>query len=852
MVELTSGEFEEGFFDVVDIYLSFKTLRSLAGAIRQPRVAWTTRDSSFRVMSVDGSHEVTFTNRETGFWVTERVGQSAWHELRRALAEWRVPPAVGEESLPTMREFHAEAKKALGKANDRLKTDPYVRLSRSYALARNGRVLAVSGLVHDGASCVCFPTEAAARAYLGEARGPASSDGEYEPLAVDDVWAFMRQVAGQGLCAIVSDANGSQSPTFVFTIRTEEAGNNFPTVLSLPASSEESWDCMTRSGRRRVDPSSLIPWSRHDILDPVLAELSGEGPLGPNWSSGDPLFELRTAAHFLLIGHVPLLGDWNSFVGSLAFFTSEESAEEYRGNLCKAGSCRIMQEESGEFDPGAGPDLLSLHEVRDLGARLSDLARVAPLACWSINPGGGREASGYGRNWVDQRQMSCVSGRWEMRAHNQFIRLGSFQGWMGMDTIGWSGGQALQLTGLDRTLSAAVLGESVSLQDDLSVSEIDEVLKDWLDPSQPGPWFEEERSPRPEDWLDYFYLATWDSVTGETRPFVWLPTFYHALRFLSQSEETFDREWRTLGVPSCHALVGFQGSDDAAAEKLRGERFRLGLYRLGQRFLLRGYVPSDADDLASLCNAVLLTTHVDGAGYAKDILWRSAGPQVDDILERFEIPREVWDEWQLSEEAWVDARGSLIAKARMEADVWQLLAPRTRHFLSTALAHLDDQGHAPQLDYAPISLEVVKALEYELGLILAEFRTSVAGVALTHDPEKREEVALQRYLGGGTAPELGTMSYLLREEEAAASELRLALRTFLRGMPNFAFLSGNDFAKKGLTRVTKKYRNRGVHDSRIVENVCLECVEALVGSATSPGFIPQVAQWKATRTNRDS
>ena len=93
----------------------------------------------------------------------------------------------------------------------------------------------------------------------------------------------------------------------------------------------------------------------------------------------------------------------------------------------------------------------------------------------------------------------------------------------------------------------------------------------------------------------------------------------------------------------------------------------------------------------------------------------------------------------------------------------------------------------PQLDYAPISLEVVKALETELGELLEGFRRSIEGQHLAHDNQDRNDRELAKFLEGGKAPTLGSIPYLFKLPKPVASPQRAALHHYVMGLPNAAF-----------------------------------------------------------------
>lgn len=84
------------------------------------------------------------------------------------------------------------------------------------------------------------------------------------------------------------------------------------------------------------------------------------------------------------------------------------------------------------------------------------------------------------------------------------------------------------------------------------------------------------------------------------------------------------------------------------------------------------------------------------------------------------------------------------------------------HKKGAGTAHLEAQGHAPQVDYAPISLEVVKALEVEFGKVLDGFRKTVNGRAFSYNEGEISDRGLSDFLQGEKPPTLGTIAYLPR------------------------------------------------------------------------------------------
>jgi len=448
---------------------------------------------------------------------------------------------------------------------------------------------------------------------------------------------------------------------------------------------------------------------------------------------------------------------------------------------------------------------------------------------------------------------------------NRLELVARLEAWTGEDTILWSGGQKLQLMPLDRSF---VVGSGDEDLLGLTESEAEEATAELLASSDlTSCWaalqtrrFEDSRlaglpagapsndvasaggTGQPGGRLEQFFVASWDTHVPRTTYRPWrFAGFVDALQLLAAYERECDRPSRIVGSPNC-SHIGFRGSGDEVSEDLRGERFQFGLQRLGVQALREAYRPENADRLVTLCNWALRTLHLDFAGYAKDLLWACRSEERGELLKALGITEAEWLAWSDPNEPFVDPKGEALAVELTGDIVWRKLLPKTRHFLATALLHLKERGSAPQLDYAPISLEVVKALEVELVRILADFKASVAGQTFPAT-NKREERSLASFLSGKRPPELGPIAYLLQPAPHGPSQLKASLHSYLATLPNGTFLTSTTFTQAILDKVTKTFRNGGVHDSPIAESGCRDCVTALLGTQSVPGLIPSVVAW---------
>lgn len=682
--------------------------------------------------------------------------------------------------------------------------------------------------------------------------------GDVRVQQVDDAWALMRRAAGEGLCGFQLFAAGEWSHRYMFMVRVEEAGRELPTVLAS-IHGEDGWStALTRTREVEFEHGEVLHWQRFDILDNVSGEAGQTGPFR-NWKNGDPLFEIRATDVVVLLADVPLVGDWNSTEGAFAFFTSAEQAEHYLTQHLRNGQNRVL---TGPLAPPSdfAVTTLAVQPVLDLKARLGELLDVNPFAIWCVNPDSHREDTAYGRLAVRQgheigfavgesreTRMAAVSGIWVLEPSNCLRLLDPYAPWTGYDTIRWSGGQSLQLLPLGRSFGSNALPSEFLL--DATESELEDLIDEYLGKrSLEDCLTEQTDSSDRAGPLEAFFVMSWDTVTGEGRDCPWrFTSVFEALRHLSVYEKEHDREHRETGAVSC-GHVGFLGSNDPSFEDLRSCRFQLGIRRMFQRIVRRGFTPSDGEDIAALCNGVLVSLHVEYVGHAKDLLWASPEAQRVVVMEDLGIADEDWIAWESSANLQVDPEGRAAVVERIGSVAWDALEVKTQHFLATAVLQFASQRHAPQLDYAPVSLEVVKALEVELAAILENFKSKLGGAILSHNPIDREESNLAAYLAGTPgkkAPTLGSMAYFLRPPTDGSSALVAALYGHFRSLKNSQFLLDKKFFRDGLSRVTTKFRNGGVHDSSISERVCSECIDVLIGSTTNPGYIAKTAAWKS-------
>ena len=719
----------------------------------------------------------------------------------------------------------------------------FSRLNTSYVLTVGESLMPAATTYSEGAVAILFPTVKFATQFIEANRDDIESLGMGTPgySKVDDPWKLMRRAAGEGLAGLQS-ADQEYADSFMFMLRVEEAGADLPTVLA-ECVEDGIVNCLTRTGVRALSHAEVLHWARYDIIDRVSARWGVNCPFR-HWDHGAPLYELATKNLVVLLAEVPLMGDWNSTDGAFAFFTTEEEARYYHARHLANGRNRMIAlGKSVEGDPALLMASLKPVKVSDLAGRLRELKKIMGTAAWCINPSGHRGSGGFGRFWESNKgsnfQLRTVAGNWRVLPGNHFEKTDTPLAWTGSDTLFWSGGQSIQLLPLDVSFGTdPIRTEATSTE--MTEVEAEEWVADFIAKSTLEKIYDREHR---EPSLNGFFVKCWDSVTGDVyEPIPEFNGFLEALQFLAAYERDHDANFRLHGAVACSS-IGFTGTGDEGHEALCGERFHRGLILLGKRHLLHGYRPSYARDLVAMVNATIRTIHIDFAGYAKDLLWSSDSEAANDLLDTLGIEHEKWYEWRTGADALIDPIGKELVIERIDTTAWGNLDRKVQYFLSTALCHLEIQGHAPQRDYAPISIEIVKGLEVELGNVLEGFREFLAGSVLAATKDDND---LAGYIyQNKKMPTMGSMSYILRQQEGELSPLRQALHDYIKSLPNAAFLTSNRFTKRDLQKVINNYRNGGAHDSAISEATCRSCVETLIGTKDCPGLIPRVAEWKA-------
>jgi hypothetical protein len=434
--------------------------------------------------------------------------------------------------------------------------------------------------------------------------------------------------------------------------------------------------------------------------------------------------------------------------------------------------------------------------------------KFPPYACFVLNPAGHREDVAWGLFAGvedDGLEVKSVGARWKLLSGHQYSELERIDTFDGQDTF-FLGPSEFRFAELRRSVgrfSPVLKGEDLRA---LTVIEVEEALQDFVDGEDPliedvmGRHIMEVDEG--EDVLDgqrdeeaglldtkvyapllhRWVLNYWDTIEGERLGPFYFDTPFHVARALSRLEIE-DRPARITGRRGCSS-IGFEGSRNQDLEDAGGSGLAIALVKICQRMVERGYRPNDALDMAAAANAVLKSFHISLCSNAADALISHIPDEARPsrrLMDEMGLPQELGDQLIQLIEADVDPEGNELLRGRLGEQIAARLVFRTRLFLTTALLQFDGMGKSPCIDYAPVSVQVVKALEFEMRELAAAVVCGFPEVPA--QPASREEETFLHILADRrNMVSLGSIAHAFKAtRKAEAGILRYAanrLKTF--------------------------------------------------------------------------
>jgi hypothetical protein len=731
----------------------------------------------------------------------------------------------------------------------------------------------------DGLIVPIFADESGGRNVVRQLGG---SMGKVAVSKIGNPLQAMRKAAQQGAAGFQLDRGIGEGEAdllastqgrilFPFMVRREEAGALWPTVLGS-ASNCDAGAYLTRRGVVQFGPHDLKQWVRWDVMDRASAVMAVNQPFRSH-EPGDPFWALRfESGELCLFANDHVLREYTPPEGYYPVFTSVDGATEF----LKRGLGGPWSVQTGFPDPNrAGrvedhatfpkrtADLIPLiAEIRDLGSwlqRVRDQHQMPPWSKFVINPVGHREDIAWGsfENLdPDRVRIKAVSGRWTLFPGHTYQLEDRVDQFTAEDTF-YRGVLDFQFSELGRSFATGVT--EVAGEDLMALSDAE--LEDWLlhylvetpeqdggDPSEDewdsGGQDAEEAATAEESHarLRRWHLDFWETVGGErVGPFVFEnPT--DMAKMISHLERD-DASARATGRHGCTS-VGFSGSGSLDLERSGSRGLQRTLVRICTRIVRNGYRPQDAIDMAAAANAIFRNYRITVCGVAADLITSHVPTEArstEDLYESLELPPELHEVFLESLEHSPDPAADQLLVSRIGAALANSMLPRTRLFMSTALLQFKSFGLSPCLDYAPVSVQVVKALEYEVRELFKEFfKTQSAPVeAIQNTREERTLVEFAQ--GNDKAVSLGSLTFVIRKAKQYSIGPMKDFNDFLTrsGLTDVASRKTTEFILKD---VLEEFRNGGAHEHAIGHATCARCIESLIGTKDMAGLILRITR----------
>ena len=516
----------------------------------------------------------------------------------------------------------------------------------------------------------------------------------------------------------------------------------------------------------------------------------------------------------------------------------------------------------------------SIKEIKNLPLHLKKLTekfKLTPWSCFIINPKGHREDLAHGifhQTTKEKCVIKGVSGEWEINDEHKFKKIKDINYFDGRDTFHFnifnfqfselekSNCKKIEtLDGIDiKDFSELELDELIDskIKEDHKEFSIPEDIEDLIFSLQEGEkHFKDYNKSEKNKILDYYQnlsqkwcLKYWETVSGETSEIIYFDNFFSLAKYIIELDK-HDMPQRVYGShdESSYGHIGFEGSKDEEKEKNHSERFYKIVKKICKNVLLFGFNQNYAFDLALASNNFFRSKQLSICIFIHDGLITflpDNGNSEEDFYNEIGFPKSIISDLFSKLEQKIHPESLSLLEGKIGDKKTKYFTQDSLLFLSTALYNFEKLGKNKNFDYAPVSVQIVKSLEFEIRTLFKKILNSFQ-IDRSYNFDEDEKRIIDFAKGQDEIVNLGFLTNALRKSKNYSSGPFKEINRVI-SISNHSDLLSKQNIKLILKDVLNRFRNGGSHDKLISLETCEECISKLLNNKEDIGLITKFAK----------
>jgi hypothetical protein len=742
--------------------------------------------------------------------------------------------------------------------------DKFEKLSRAFYLKSKISHYPLSHSiipVPEGMSVVLFLTDKDSAEYLSirEITDPEN----FEKVAIRSFYDTIREFAEIGYIGVWLYNN--------FPVR---FGNYFSDIdIDLPSFAYTFSGTFIGSSGTIAEPRAFLPWSNFTRVDKIIRRFVTY-PNGLFFDVSEPVYSIAQINEALseqrLSGEgieaipvarfqnaSPLQGPYISDMGAYCLFSSLDEARRF----CHS---RSISETDG----------YEIVELNDFMSFWEQVGRDHPMIDVSLNPGSERHLQGYFLAVPDRIILRTVIGFFEILPTGSATEIEPFEELPKPDTIDDANEIDESLRSVNSTIDHPLKRIMGSTKGPMNRREARQIIEKLFGADAES--LRNDRDDEEQDLMsigaDCYVIEGFDKISGsalnsidESAPLVF-PDVLAAIAYLHFEVLVSDADIKQNGYHLCHANFTVAGAGDKELKLWILTEQQSAVRDLAEEILTEGYRLEHSELLKAFINRNSPVVEITRCGYVGDLAMFSEGDPFpcsaeDDMSQASDCAlarlRSVAKSYHSRKTQMPGLDERIQNRIRIHlGESYANISVATLLILETAIKQLATAPQRQDHDYAGISMQLCKAFEREMSLLI--FNPACSHIksmfnknqlkAMLDVAESRGDITesklISLVLGRGKL-ELGSMAYVVRRvSENCDTPIFELFLEYVKKLENHEFLLSDDF-QSICKQISTKFRNGGVHEKIITYDICKEAFREILEVENS--FLSRLAAVKQAR-----